>query len=443
MQRKLAILLICVLVVAGAVAGAVTLRGPKHKNVVVLMLDTTRADHLGVYGYGRNTSPVIDAFARENVMFKYAVTAAPWTPPSVASMFTGVYPATHGWMPPNDREEAKKTFTRLDEELVTLAEIFKGAGYGTAAASPNPWITEEFGYNQGFDTFWYKPRAAADEIVRAGMKFTDTLIAADKPFLLYLHFLDPHDPYDPPEAFRQKFTDSPLGYSAPGRSYGATEQKKINLYDAEIAYLDSQLGKLIEHFKAKGIYEDLTIIVVADHGEQFMERGNQGHGFQLFNEELHVPLIVKSPRFSEPRAVELTASTIDVFPTALAAAGLLPPVAVPGVSLFDEEALGQRRGVFSEINRKRQQRAFTTTDGMKLIMETADAGDASVVGVFNRKNDYLEQSPLPDKELVATLESDLKEAHQFALGGRIQSDTARGQLKDSTVEQLKTLGYLQ
>ena len=126
---------------------------PVRHNVIILMLDTVRADHLGVYGYKRLTSPNIDCFARENVKFSYTVTAIPWTPPSVATMFTGLYAMTHEFIPPKTFKTTKKSGVKFNNQLMTLAEIFKANGYSTAAVSPNPWITEEFGFKQGFDTF--------------------------------------------------------------------------------------------------------------------------------------------------------------------------------------------------------------------------------------------------------------------------------------------------
>ena len=115
------------------------------------MLDTLRADHLSGYGYERTTTPILDTFAKENLKAAYALTAAPWTPASVASMFTGLYPTSHGMVPPNDRTLAKKGLVRLNSSLETLPEKLKGLGYQTAGVSPNPWITKQFGYAQGFD----------------------------------------------------------------------------------------------------------------------------------------------------------------------------------------------------------------------------------------------------------------------------------------------------
>ncbi len=433
--------LVILLVVAAVAVGIGFSRGSgvAKRSVLVLMLDTLRADHLGTYGYQRDTSPVLDTFAKENVKFSYAVTAAPWTPPSVASMFTGVYPATHGWMPPNRRDEVKQMAVKLDQNLTTLAETFKANGYSTAAVSPNPWITEEFGYQQGFDTFTFSARAPAEEIVKIGTAKIDQLAGEGKPFFVYLHFLDPHDPYTPPGEYKTAFTGE-----VPGRSYPPKELQRMNLYDGEIKYMDNQIGKLFAHLKDEGLYDDLTIIVVADHGEQFMEHGQHGHGHQLFNEEVHVPLLVKSPKIDAGRVIDVTASTVDIFPTALDAAGIASPQGLPGVSLMNDAALEARAGVFTEIEKDFRQKAFTTPDGVKLIRQTNPNESDVVLGVFDFRKDPLEKSSIKDQEVVATLSNELSEANRYALEGRLEgSETARAQMKDSTIEQLKTLGYLQ
>ncbi len=439
MNKRRALVVLALAIVVAVSIGLWRSAKPMKGNVLVLMLDTLRADHLGAYGYQRATSPNIDHFAQENVRFSYTVTAAPWTPPSVASMFTGVYPATHGWMPPNIRKDVKEAAIKLDDKLVTLAEIFKANGYSTVAVSPNPWISEDFGYQQGFETFVFRERAPAEKIVKIGEAQIDRLLKEDKPFFMYLHFLDPHDPYSAPDSYKSAFTDA-----VPGKQYPPRVLKNINHYDGEIKYMDAQIGRLFSYLKEQGLYDDLTIILVADHGEQFMEHGQHGHGHQLFNEEVHVPLIVKSPKVLGARVVNITTSTIDVFPTALDAAGIKVPQGIPGVSLLNDTEIESRQGVFTEIERVFKQKAFTTPDGLKLIKQINPDQSEIVIGVFDHNKDDSEINPIKDQEIIATLTNELSEINRYALEGRIEgSDSARGQLKDATIEQLKTLGYLQ
>ena len=437
---KKIILLTIVVVVSAFCLQYWVIGKPKKTSVVFIMIDTLRADHLGTYGYTRATSPNIDAFAKESIVFDYAVASAPWTPPAVASMFTGLYPISHGVIPPNDRELARQDGTALAPELHTLAEIFKENGYTTLGISPNPWISEEFNFHQGFDTFLFRLRVDAARIVKEGIELLNKAKGEEKPFFLYMHFLDPHEPLNPPERYSQIIAAEPTL-----TGYGEKEKKKIDLYDAEIRFADQKIGEFFSYLKAEGLYDDVAIVLVADHGEQFMEHGHQGHGLQLYDTELRVPFMFKLPHIKDGKRVGVTANTIDIFPTVLEMAQLPVPAEKPGFSLLSEEKISTRRGVYSEINRKlNEQRAFTTPDGMKLILEYDKDQKVNVLGVFNSRVDPKEVSPIMDPELVSSLSTELANARQLALEGKTQTEVnTRIQVKDSTLEQLKTLGYLQ
>lgn len=443
MKRFVLLLLVCA---AAGAAGYIALsrQGHGRSNVIVILLDTLRADHLGYHGYQRATSPNLDRFAAENRAFKYAVTAAPWTPPSVATIFTGLYPSSHGWMPPNNRNKVADKNWSLNPALLTLAEILDAQGYATAAISPNPWITPEFGYDQGFKSFRLKSRAPAADITKIAKEELAKLKDGDNPFFLYIHYLDPHDPYKPPAPYNTEFTGPVPGT----RAYDEKMTADINLYDGEIKYLDASLGDLFGYLKQEGLYDSTAIIVVADHGEQFKERGDTGHGHQLFNEEVNVPLIVKSADGSVKGTIEETVGTIDVFPTVLELTGITPAQNIPGVSLLHPEKLKNREGVFSEIAKRYQQRAFVTPAGRKLIVRQekgALPGDPSeVVGLYDRTADYLETAPVDDQVAQENIMRELSRTYQLAYDDRVApTDTMKGRLKDSTVEQLKSLGYLQ
>lgn len=416
----------------------------KQPNVVFIMLDTLRADHLGVYGYERATSPNLDQFASENVLFKFAVTAAPWTPPSVAGMLSGLYPRSHSFMPPNSREEAKDGASMLSPNVLTLPEILKAQGYATHAISPNPWITKEFGYDQGFDQFEYHPRAQAEAITKLGIKAIDQLAAKDQPFFVYLHYLDPHDPYTPPSSYAKKF-QGPLK----SREYSPEMQRKIGLYDGEIAYMDQWLGGLFDHLKEKGLYEDCVIVVIGDHGEQFLEHGNLTHGNQVVNPELHVPLMIRTGATAQKRIVDYTVSTIDVFPTVLELVGLKAPDGYQSVSLVKDEYSSTRGGVLSEIRRKFNQRSFTSYDGKRLVIgssnESLDVSSEdptkNIVALLDSVKDYWEVAPLnnPDllKELQLEFSSELERSNRLKVKPVVGADVSEEQIK-----QLESLGYL-
>jgi arylsulfatase A-like enzyme len=446
-MKKFTILVIITGIVVAAGFGIVRALKPKQPNVIIMLLDTLRADHLGVYGYERDTSPHLDAFARESYLFKFAVTAAPWTPPSVLSILSGMYVPSHGLMPPNNREKAKEAKTFLGPEIQTLQKILKARGYYTAAVSPNPWISPTFGFDSDFQQFTYLPRERAEKINEAAFAELTQRHESSDPFFLYLHYLDPHDSYNPPEAFRNLFPD-PLRV----RSYDPRRTKEMRLYDGEIRYLDSELGKLFQRLKDLGLYENTIIIVVGDHGEQFMEHGFTTHGNQVFNTETHVPLIVKRAYpHAQSGVVDHTVSTIDVFATVLAELGIKSPSnAVLSVPLFDEQSQAKRPGVMSEIHRKLDQRAFVNFEGKKLIIGGNTEGAfpgvddpmKNIVGVFDSRVDYQEMTPLQDAELLHELQSEYRRLSELASALRVGGSETGAKVSDEMLNQLESLGYL-
>ena len=442
------------IVAFGLVLGPACTNAPKHPPVIVLMLDTLRADHLGFYGYERDTSPNLDAFAKENVAFKYAFTASPWTPPSVATMLTGLYPSVHGFIPPNSHEEARLGVARLSPDLVTLGETLRGGGYATAAVSSNPWIATEFGFGQGFETFKYLRAARASEVVAAGLDLIDRMARKPQPFFLYLHFLDPHKPYEPPAPYDQMFKE-PLRRSDP--SYSPEALAAIRLYDGEIRYLDSQLGRFFASLRDRALYDRAIVVVIADHGEQFWEHGSKYHGNALHNEEVHVPFLLRDPRSGRRgEALDEVVSTVDMFPTILGLVGMAPPPDQrDGVSVFARDALLRRAGVASEIRRVTDQRAFISRERRKVIFEVpllprgrsrqrARQWEApQLVGLFDLQADYFDRRPLDDEMTLARLRSSTETVFTAAVTARRKRSLApHSVVGEEKAEQLKALGYL-
>lgn len=413
-------------------------------NIVFLMLDTTRASHLGFYGYERPTSPFLDSLAKENLAFSYALTSSPWTPPAVASMMSGLYVSSHGLMPPDSREQAAKS-TKLNPDLYLLPEVLKDAGYQTAAVSPNPWINATFGFDQGYDKFIYMARAPADQISAAGKDLIKEFKETGKPFFLYLHYLDPHQPYDPPAEYRNIY--QPLSYA---EEYSKKSLKRIDLYDGEIKYLDDQLKELFDYFKSEGLYEDLMVIIVGDHGEQFKEHGNYGHGNQLFNEEVHIPLIIKTGSNPVRKTIDYTVSVVDIYPTVLDVLGVRPSDKLPGVSLLNEKNLGSRSGVISEIFRKYVQKAFIDYQGRKIIVGrkdpklalTPDNLNEYFIGVYDRNTDYKEKASLKDTDLKDELGEELKNSLLEIEKYKRDHSAGNAEISEETLRQLESLGYL-
>ncbi len=277
--------------------------GAAAPNVLIYMIDTLRADRLGVYGYDQPTSPNLDALAKDSIVFRHALAQSSWTRPSVASVFTGLHPRSHGV---NDRTDA------LSPTATTLAAVLGSAGYQTAAVVTNGNVSAPFGFHLGFEAFVYLGEGTGREIHAQSDVVNDRVFAwlegrdADRPFFLYVHTSDPHDPYAPRAPFRDRFMPSPRfpdriairsmherpleAQQAPdvARELGA-------LYDAEIAFNDHHLGRLLDHLKAENLYDSTIVLVVSDHGEEFYEHEYWGHGITLYEEQLRVPFVLKLP----------------------------------------------------------------------------------------------------------------------------------------------------
>jgi len=335
---------------------------PKPGPVILFLVDTLRADHLGCYGYERDTSPALDALAADGVVFDQCQAQSSWTKPATASILTGLLPSVH---------RAVHKVAALPPEHMLLAEPLQAAGYDTAAFGANGFIFgPEQGFGRGFDIFesgghlpggvMGKEHVRANVLVDAGLAWLAGDHGGESPFL-YVHVVDPHDPYDPPADLRDRFTE-PLGEGMPQDAelarpgpvrerFGGTIPPEIlerieGLYDAEIFAADRAFGRLIEGLKSQGLYDAATIVFVADHGEEFLDHGRVGHNPALFQEVTHVPLVVK---FSSGLAPEVAGALrgrhfkervrqVDVLPTILQAVGIDLPderrAALAGTSLI-------------------------------------------------------------------------------------------------------------
>jgi arylsulfatase A-like enzyme len=328
------------LLLGGALGGEGRTQGqPPH--IVLVMIDTLRPDHLGCYGYPRNTSPNIDRIARQGILFENVFSVAPWTNPTIASLFTGRYP--QAIFPPARHRDAIRQ--ALPEQLETLAETLKRKGYRTAALIDHPGISRRWNYDQGFDEWVSLFRKGGFKIwgvtdsAFVSREF-DAILDQDSrtPAFVYLHLVYPHRPYAPPPPHDNLF--------GPGfkRLVEGEKQGVINRYDGEIRYTDDLVGKILGSLEKRGFLNRAYLVITSDHGEGFWEHGLSEHGNSLFNELLRVPLIVLPPggRGEAPRRVTDSASNIDLYPTILEMAGLAPPMDADGKSLFRH--LRARRG---------------------------------------------------------------------------------------------------
>ena len=295
--------------------------GVDRPNVLLVTLDTTRADHLGCYGDTDAKTPNVDGLAGRGARFAQAATPAPLTLPAHASIMTGLYPAGHGLR--------LNGTTALSDAQTTLAERFHGRGYRTGAFIGAFVLDARWGLAQGFDTYddWFDLRKfkrldlaavqrPANEVVDAALRWLDG--RPNVPFFAWVHLYDAHSPYEPPEPFRTTFAArGPAG-----------------LYDAEIAFADQQVGRLLAWVHAQGLDERTMIVIAGDHGEGLGSHGEGTHGYFVYDSSVHVPLIVSTPLVSlQNLRVDAQVSLVDVAPTIAALAGLDPLPRVHGRSL--------------------------------------------------------------------------------------------------------------
>ncbi len=333
---------------------------PGAPNLLVLLVDTLRADRVGIYGAHPSPTPTLDALAAGGTVFENAVSQSSWTLPSVASLFTGLHPRTHGT--PGMATAGGDPETRgriLADALLTWAELAQHAGITTVGVSANPLVTRATNLAQGFEAFeelpWDGARfdwRPASDINRRFLEWLET--NRDWRFVAYLHYMEPHDPYDPPAALRPpppagirpgvaSGRITPLAKAvnfrgAPGLS--ATELTYVReLYDADVRAWDQSFAALLQGLAAARVLDDTTIVVLADHGEEFQEHGRLKHGSHLYEESIRVPLIIAGPGVPVARRGDV-AQGIDLYPTLAALLGLTPPPGLPGRDLLATHVAG-------------------------------------------------------------------------------------------------------
>jgi arylsulfatase A-like enzyme len=304
--------------------------------IILISLDTLRADHLGSYGYHRNTSPSIDAFAKKNIVFDQAVVQSPWTLPSHMSIMTSLYPTFHG---------VRKYDNYLADEQITLAELLKEGGYQTAAFTDGGFVSVKFGFKQGFDTYEDKQVGIANTLPRV-RKWLEA--NHSRPFFLFIHCYDIHGPYNPPPPYNTIFHDfTYTGTLVPSNeTLKAANEDKLMIstedlrhfmafYDGGIRYTDEKIGEFLSYLKDVGLYDQSLIIITSDHGEEFKEHNSLGHTQLYYRPNLHVPLIMHIPNYppKEVRIRDLVQS-IDLLPTILDVAGLPAHPKAQGSSLL-------------------------------------------------------------------------------------------------------------
>lgn len=460
-------------------------------NVLFIVMDTVRADHMSLYGYTRDTTPNLKTLATDpqTTVFRQMRSAADWTLPSHASMFTGLYPSQHG----SNCDARKHDILRLPDSAITLAERLRADGYSTVGVVANiTSLLRNFAINQGFD--YYATRLPANPLYggtlrvtlrRRLLRYVDRLTsqpenpriyptatnitaeivrllpqlrAGRHPWLLFANYMDAHTPYNPPAPFENRYSSSPRLGVTEYFSYGEAVMKQrqqispsvmdpiIARYDAGIAYTDEQIGVLFDNLRQQGVYDDTLIIITADHGEAFGEHQLMDHGVSVYEDQIRVPLIIKWPRGVKPPDAAGQASGVDLMPTVLDVAGLKPQPGISGRSLVKPETAATParfaetkpcNDVYDLHPRFRRDAYALVRGHWKLIASTNGNME-----LYDLENDPGEERNLFSVETAIatklTAEYEVWRKHRTGLNGG-----SAATLSDEERERLKSLGYVQ
>ncbi|MFQ5708457.1 MAG: sulfatase-like hydrolase/transferase [bacterium] len=431
-------------------------------NIIVILIDALRADHLGCYGYSRQTSPNIDELAKAGVIFKQAISQSTFTKSSIASLFTGKYPYHHQvyW---GNKQDSKNNITSdvLSEDEMTLAEALLHQKYITSAWVNNVHLKSHMGFSQGF-TIYSDREGSIEWINKKFLRWLEYIGIKYKTFT-YLHFLDLHDPYNPKAPYDTlygKYSDfySQVNFKEWGAYLNKIREKQISLedkdvkqlisyYDGLITYIDNQLGRLFAELKKKGVYDRSMIIFTADHGDAFMEHGFISHSFVPYDELLKVPLIIKFPRsLYAGKVIEDQVRLIDLKPTIMQFLNVKLAQKVDGHSLLtflDQKYGNDTKGEFPQYAVSE----IAVKGGYPII--SVRTGDFKYIHFQNKKDEFynLRADPL-ERENSIDVEKQRLEPFKV-LTGRIVAARALAKTKkkkisldEETVKKLKALGYI-
>lgn len=428
------------------------------RNVVLLVIDTLRADRLRTYNRTtRVQAPVIEQIANESFVFEKAWSQASWTKPSVATLLTGLYPRSHGVL---------RHQTKLPEKVPFGPQHFQQLGYTTAAFIANGYISAEFGFDRGWNTFSnYGARNAPNQaklVFQDAAKWIDGH-KKDQPFFLYVHTVDPHAPYAPPLGYRRFYHNRPTGgFVRPEQTASLLRQIRENrilprpgdrnrleaLYDAEITYHDSQLARLVASIEKHGLQNDTVFIITADHGEEFFDHGSVGHAHTLFEELIHVPLIIRVPNAMKPRTlrIENNVEIADVLPTIcdiLAVECLEHTDGRSLVPLMNGDFLSEYPGISFADLKDQGLYAIRVSDA-KAIFNRASPTYYDLTGRGREIPSPTSGNPFAIRMLRDFLSVHLSQFPEFS-AGEVGKETYKEEpavLSPEIVTQLKSLGYI-
>jgi arylsulfatase A-like enzyme/tetratricopeptide (TPR) repeat protein len=404
--------------------------GVEKPNIILVTLDTTRADHLACYGYSGVKTPALDALAGRGVLFEQCASSSPFTLPSHSTIMTGMYPTYHGVRINGN--------TALSEEQTTIAEVLAGKGYQCGAFIGAFVLDGRWGLKQGFqhydDAFDLKKYKHLDlgMVQRPGNEVMDAALAwldgrKDEPFFAWVHLYDPHSPYNPPEPFFSEYNKS-----------------RVGLYDGEIAFMDSQIGRLESWLETNGLVKNTIVVLIGDHGEGLGSHGERTHGYFIYDYAVHVPFIVVTP-FRGLQGVRVAAQsrTADVFPTVLELAGIPAPGKVHGSSqvpaMFDPKRAPQAPA-YSESMAPNLQFGWSPLYALRTpAYKFIDAPRPELYDLIKDPGEERDvQNRLPDRALA--MKRELDELMTETSAGAPTPQAAN--LDKDTVERLAALGYI-
>jgi arylsulfatase A-like enzyme len=419
--------------------------GPRRARRILIWIsqDTVRADHLSAYGYARKTSPTLERLAADSVLFENGVSAASWTLPSLTAQMTSRLPSRHGATLQNVGRDTSKP---------TIFEVLAGQGFSVFGVTGNHFVSAAFSLAQGFDALWYTP-LRADDVNRLTLSALKEWEGGD--LALFVHYMDPHFGYNPPSPFDRMFIDPgyegtqkgyDFGHLTPKSDPADIEQVKA-LYDGEIAFTDQEIGKLLSALQHEAPGDEVVLVYSADHGDEFLDHGNWGHGRQLYQELLHVPFVVRVPG-CRPRRVSELVSLVDLAPTVLDAFGIpLPPsfegktlaAVVKGGSVVERPLMSE-----TELTRDGTQRLSIRDGRIKYLLAVPRRPEA--VRVLDEEMYDLSTDPTEHKNLAPSpkLEPYRRAALAYLKTARAEASAPNPAHMDAeTREKLKALGYIE
>jgi len=334
-------------------------------NVILISIDTLRADHVGIYGYQKNTTPNIDQIAREGIYFSHAFTTSPWTLPAHISLFTGLPPSVH---------MVERQDTRLNKKIQTIPEIFQANGYSTGGIITLPFVAQQYGFSRGFDYFKQRFHKKSDIVTDEALSWISANL--QNPFFLFLHYCDVHWPFAPPQKYAQLFginTDKKKWHWVGKHLFlkkfidpainmpQKVKKDVIALYDGEIAHVDYHIGRLFDYLKKGGLKKNTIVIITSDHGEEFKEHQSFGHGHHFYSEVTKIPIIIHFPlKITAGVRVKEAVSLLDLPLTILKLAQL--------------EAPAQFKKFSIDLQRYFKRKSNKISNNRPLVMESMIAG---------------------------------------------------------------------